>query len=1221
MKKIIFLLFCMIFLIGIVNAADTFGFDNYKRFDDKIGEYGKIEIWDKGDIIFDDRKLAEYEIILNKDSVINVEAYGIVTIADKSKIFDDFKFEKLGASKGNDLRNFQIYIWGEETIEKEVNEYEKVCEEIISNGTKGEICRNEKTGSHTEEKVIKKWIKYNYESLDTGTYNWKITGMKDFANQKIDWIPKAKGMWLDEWTWWDSNWDYRKPVNITGGASTLSDFPVLINVTFNGNMSKANMSDIRFVNTNCASGNQSDELSYEFDKVVDNSSALVWVKIPSLTAGTNEICMYYGNGDAGNGEDVTDVWSNQYKAVFHMKEGSGTALENSAGYGNGTLGAGTAEPSWVSNSSCFFGDCLHFDGGDNVTINNDDGEMNVAKVTMELWNVFNSGGYIFGKYYDNVTFSDPYTEYNFNLLNATEMGFEINYEGTWRASTQYVATSNGHLAGTYDGETTYLLWNATTVKVDTTPSGDIQDVDGTRPIIGNRPAGGHFTGIADEVRISNVSRNSAWINRTIDNRNIGLVTFGEQGDNIGITATQSFPGVSYNTTDTTPEVGCNYTSTGGETIEHYGVFIYNNSNSLSYWNYISGASATNINATFNSSSLNDGTYKWACIGNGTAEISISNNRTIIVDTTNPVINITYPKNKTYVTNNITENKISTTINWTITDDTLQACILWNGTENKTITCGTAGDYLNLTYSSHRFILWANDTVGNQDSLVRDTTWDYNLWEKVLVWTNSTTEGNLENFTSNVSYNPTYSSITANLIYNGTLYSTTKTGSGSNVIFDSSISIPSVTAQTNYTFYWQYLLSNASTNTYINSTLMSQQISNIAADNCSAYHTLILNFTLKDEETQLEINGTISNATIEVDLQVYPRTSNTAIINYSHIYNATNNAKVCTSINLTDTSNYRLYHTTRYEADPYEAEYNYLQNFTLNNLTIPQNINLFDLKSADSTEFLMTYKGDDFLAVEEAIIMLNRKYVSEGTSKTVEMSKTDSSGQATGHFDTTFSYTIQVFKDGQLLSTFDNIAVYCEDKVIEKCYLNLYESAESVPVVDLVDETNLYYGLSFNQTSRIVNLDFSTADLSVSTVSLNVTKFDSYSNTTLCSTSVTSSSGSIFCEVPASYGNVTLIAEVYKDGDYVTQELYRIITKPIDIFGANTVILILGLIITLPLMFIPSTIGVVIGLFIGLIISGAIFYTSGIIIGAYTFSLWILIAGFILIWKLQARGSD
>ncbi len=64
--KIMMLGILLVMSIPLISAADLFNFDNYKTFDENIGEYGKITIFDKS-LFGEDTKLKEYVLEVNTD--------------------------------------------------------------------------------------------------------------------------------------------------------------------------------------------------------------------------------------------------------------------------------------------------------------------------------------------------------------------------------------------------------------------------------------------------------------------------------------------------------------------------------------------------------------------------------------------------------------------------------------------------------------------------------------------------------------------------------------------------------------------------------------------------------------------------------------------------------------------------------------------------------------------------------------------------------------------------------------------------------------------------------------------------------------------------------------------------------------------------------------------------------------------------------------------------
>ena len=109
---------------------------------------------------------------------------------------------------------------------------------------------------------------------------------------------------------------------------------------------------------------------------------------------------------------------------------------------------------------------------------------------------------------------------------------------------------------------------------------------------------------------------------------------------------------------------------------------------------------------------------------------------------------------------------------------------------------------------------------------------------------------------------------------------------------------------------------------------------------SCITVMILNYTLVDEETRTLISGL--NETIEVSIEIYQTGISVPVIEFSQTYNS-NNATVCVNNNLTS-ENYRLYAVTEYSADDHVHEFDYIQNFNINESSIPKNITLYDLET-------------------------------------------------------------------------------------------------------------------------------------------------------------------------------------------------------------------------------------------------------------------------------------
>lgn len=498
---------------------------------------------------------------------------------------------------------------------------------------------------------------------------------------------------------------------------------------------------------------------------------------------------------------------------------------------------------------------------------------------------------------------------------------------------------------------------------------------------------------------------------------------------------------------------------------------------------------------------------------------------------------------------------------------------------------------------------------------------FGLYNYTIDYNTITYERKQEKYYLNISYNSSYwTDVDAYLLYNGTPEDeATKSGS---LNFRHIMNAPEVVASRNITFYWVLNFYNGTSSPELNLEDQYQYVYNITIDSCTAGSINMMNLTLQDEETKSYFNSSYKayNASIEVDIDVYAPGDAIPFLSYVGRFNYTNNVSICINRNLTD--RYYTYSQIKYYADSYETEYYYIQNASITNASVPINITLFDLLSVDSTTFLVTYKDSSYLGIENALLVLKRKYVSDGVYRTVEIAATDENGQGILHLDTNgVDYAIEVYKDGTLLSTFDNIVAYCEDSVIGNCKINLYASASVTEADNFYTSRNIGYSVSFNQSNKVATLNYVILDGSSSTVSINITKLDTYMNATLCSSDIEGSSGTLSCDVNTSYGNTTFLIEIYKDNELIASEAYSIIEKATDIFGDNTIVLILAQFLTLAFMMLPSFIGVMIALILGLIISVGLFLLSGSIFGSAASIAWMIIAIIILIIKFHNRGTS
>ena len=113
--------------------------------------------------------------------------------------------------------------------------------------------------------------------------------------------------------WYNSSWEYRKPILIQNQAGDLADYQVRIEINLSQEYQQGRIqqycNDTRFTYLNQAS-NQEQEIPYWIEQcnLSANDTAIFWVKIPFLANDTNTtVYMYYGNPYASS---ESKMWNN-----------------------------------------------------------------------------------------------------------------------------------------------------------------------------------------------------------------------------------------------------------------------------------------------------------------------------------------------------------------------------------------------------------------------------------------------------------------------------------------------------------------------------------------------------------------------------------------------------------------------------------------------------------------------------------------------------------------------------------------------------------------------------------------------------------------------------------------------------------------------------------------------------------------------------------------------
>jgi len=554
-----------------------------------------------------------------------------------------------------------------------------------------------------------------------------------------------------------------------------------------------------------------------------------------------------------------------------------------------------------------------------------------------------------------------------------------------------------------------------------------------------------------------------------------------------------------------------------------------------------------------------------------------------------------------------------TLNVTFTDGNLDSCWYnYNGTNISIDGCLTGvknSTTFTLEENNLNMTIYANDSVGNLNTT--EISWDYKIFQNSFIFDNETRAGDQENFILNITLGAGLDLTSATFMWNGLTDSPSVFSDGQERIIsieDYAIAIYQV--DTNVSVYFNLILNDASE---INTTNQTQLVSAIFLDNCSTYTNQLFNISLFDEELKTPLLGDIE---FNYKLLNTPNYNEINSLNIS--FTNESNVGICSDINLTD-ENFVQSIEIRYSSDGYASEFYHIQRTTITEDVVT--LNLYDLNASDSTEFKLIYQDNTFTFVENAVIQLQRKYISEDTYEVVEAPLTSSDGVSVVHIDLdTNKYKITVVKNGVVLDTFDNIVFKCQSELTGDCEQKLLGK------IDPQNDVDLESILDFSYSEPVINnetitITFSVPSGSPATINTILEQKDMFSNKTLCNKTITSSAGSISCTFSETLGESYIDLFLYKNGEPIAIKTYIIHDdNGLDWLG-NNYILIVVLLFSLVGMALTSPEWIIINGIVTMVIAGGLWLANGLdFVTGLGNIVWLVIAAIILISKL-AKQED
>lgn len=1188
MKKIFLFMFVMVFLIGNVSALE---WDNVKSYDE-----GTKTITVKNSLLgIPLDVVAEIEL---KTPLRYQVARGYNKVAEfEVRIYEDYnnafkELELYDKENGNNKfeRDFDFKYKSTEEYNKII--YKKVCGESyfdLSKQITMNNCSKVEDGFVIAER--EKWVKLtpaDFKENDVLTIGI-FTEVEE--GDRIEWIPNFFGIKINEWAEWIQDLN-------TG----LVSYYTTDTVSYVDNVSGNDLTETgSTANVAGKIGNAFNKTASGSYRAIDSSA----INVPQSPSNWSmNFWMYRTSTSTANsgilGWGVLSPWSGNLDGVFFGIDGGSYRVFSGTVYPD--LSSNFKTDEWVMIT-------LVFDDGNN---------------SLDL--------YINGTHESNTAFTDFVNTGDDIFIGADVNGILGNYVGAIDEFSIWNRTLTGDEINTN-------LWNGGSGNTyaddfDTAPTSTLNEpINDATVFLSTISFNGTGT---DDTAIQNMSlyvneslqvTNSSPLNNTLTDFSH---TFSEAGlynwtievcDEVGacvnatsrnityqndLTITLNDPINAFNSTSQT--IIFNGTGSDDTTLQNMSYILngsYNGTNS----------SPINNSLTQFPRTLADGFYNWTievCDNLGACINATSRNFSI--DANIPFVNITQP----FGTLNFGETGGNFTFNASSTDTNLDTC--WYDYEftNTTYTCNT--DTINITISTGRNITaWANDSIGNENS--SQSIFDFRIFVNNQSFTTSLLEGISSIFSINIDTNGTDITI-GNLSYNGTENIGTIVQNTNNFNISKTIVAPSIDVDTNISFFWN-ITQGDGVITIANTSNQNQTILNLDVDNCSINTNTLYNFSIVDEASQsLIITPLTENTTGRVDLNIFDSTGTTKIENFSQFYNTTNPFGICFNSTMSSGDEYLIEVQVEYDADSHEKEFYHIQNDTITTDDFPTNITLYDLLTTSSQTFKIIFKDSSFLPVVDALIQIQRKYIDEGVFRTVEIPKTDVNGEALGHLVLDdIIYTFIIIKSGEVLGTFNEGTVNCQNPSLQECEIKLNAVTTTIQPEDFTQLDDFTFTLSYNQTSRVIESIYTIPSSTIATVLLNATLFDSLGNTTVCSEPITSASGTLQCIVPSNFGNATIIAKISKDGVLQGQGTIKIDQQASDLFGANLMFLTLFLYMTLVGVAISNN-PMITGIFlmIGAILGVSLnMVDSTGFIGAGATVLWLFIAVIIVLIKGAKRG--
>ena len=442
MKKLMLMIFVMVFLVGTISA---FEWDNVQDYDKEKREYLITNALGLGEDIARIKLTSDLNEIVPR-GYQKVAEFTVENYENYTNVFNDLEFFDLKKDSERFTRDFDYKY--KTTIQVPV--YETVCDENdLKNGTIiNTNCRQEQTG--LKDQTI--WQEINKEiGLVKGNITIGIfTDVK--KGDRVEWIPTLFGERLTEWAVWTESlnvqlpiyWKFDESGSDTNAIDSVNGTHNLTGINFDGDEwvtgligNAYNGSDNDYLNLTLNNGQveafqgASAEYTINFWVNISTSSTseviMAYLQDPTANPSTDLYIFWVGGSDrlsyaVGGGSQFNSVtgWEDNTWHMFTLVKNSTSV----ATYGDGVLNTSEVQVGNADFNSTF-AIAQAFAGANNFSHLIDEfGIWNRSLNSSDITQLFNNGiGISFPVGFPIVTLNSPVEA--FNTTNQT-----INFNGT-----------------------------------------------------------------------------------------------------------------------------------------------------------------------------------------------------------------------------------------------------------------------------------------------------------------------------------------------------------------------------------------------------------------------------------------------------------------------------------------------------------------------------------------------------------------------------------------------------------------------------------------------------------------------------------------------------------------------------------------------------------------------------------------------------------------------